>query len=103
MFHMVLSTLLKDLVPAGIYLLKVYNGNTRTMCEVTILTIKAPERLYFGMAMRKIKKRTDSRTKLKSIQYIILDSFKDGVVLLCYSIFKAKKYQIDIASLPLNT
>ena len=31
--------------PAGIYLLKVNNGNTRTMCEICQkLTIKTPER-----------------------------------------------------------
>ena len=60
MLHMVLNTLLKDLFPAGIYLLKVNNGNTRAICEIcSKLTIKAPERLYFGMAMRKIEKRTD--------------------------------------------
>ena len=32
-------------IPAGIYLLKVNNGNTRTRCEIcSKLTIKTPER-----------------------------------------------------------
>ena len=38
--HVILST-----VPAGIYLLKVNNRNTRARCEIcSKLTIKAPER-----------------------------------------------------------
>ena len=33
--------------PPGIYLLKVYNRNTRTRCEISSkLTIKTPERRY---------------------------------------------------------
>ena len=35
------------LIPAGIYLFKVNNGNTRRMCEIcSKLTIKTPERLW---------------------------------------------------------
>ena len=34
----------QDLLPAGIYLLKANNRNTRTRCEIcTELTIKTPE------------------------------------------------------------
>ena len=35
-------------IPVGIYLLKVNNRNTRTMCETcSKLTIKTPERCYW--------------------------------------------------------
>ena len=35
---------ISSIVPTGIYLLKVNNGNTRTMCEIcSKLTMKTPE------------------------------------------------------------
>ena len=38
---------LRRLIPAGIYMLKVNNRNTRTRCEIcSKLTIKTPERSY---------------------------------------------------------
>ena len=42
-------------VPAGIYLLKVNNRNTRTRCEIcSKLTMKTPERLQWRCSGRRI-------------------------------------------------
>ena len=41
----------KRLIPAGIYLVKVINGNTRTRCEIcSKLTIKTPERRQWRLS-----------------------------------------------------
>ena len=46
-FHFSVASFGANTVPAGIYLLKVNNRNTRTRCEIcSKLTIKTPERRH---------------------------------------------------------
>ena len=50
------SIVLKTSYPAGIYLLKVNNGNTRTRCEICLkLIIKIPERREAGTLTQRLQ------------------------------------------------
>ena len=57
-YRLNLSDNLFSMVPAGIYLLKVCNKNTRTRCEMcSKVTVKTPERHHWSKTLKTIRRQ----------------------------------------------
>ena len=67
--------------PAGIYLLKVDNKNTRTRCEIcSKLTIKTPEQLHWS--------RSDSSVSIINFEHVIAGWLKVFTLVLNFFLWR---------------